>query len=787
MNKANVAVAILAKNAERTIADCLDSIVPFVKQVVVCVEQLTTDHTAKIAKKHGAHVFRNFVVSEEHECSVHGKVLAQHFANARQASFQKLRADVDWFMWLDADDVVKGGEKIATFLEKLAPDVAGVWLPYHYATAGKGGPTTTLFDRERIVRANMPWQWRCRVHEILTPVGRSTESLHWVRTDEVAIYHQSEGHDTAGSARRNILLLEIDLEENSEDPRAWFYLGNQYFALGQWQEAIESYEHSIQSNNPYQLWQGLVYLSMACEKVGDLEQSRLAAFRALDVQPSHPEPYYRLAACYMLAGDVGRTEFWTRLGDSMVDPPAFVFRNPVDRPYNARLTLAQAYAMSGHTSKAKRQLEMAARVIPSKEVLEGITYHRQLEEDAQVADAYVRVLQNNGDLHIPENVWRFGRVRDIVIPRIISSRPSTQPRIIFFCGQSLEPWYPGTLNTTGIGGSETAVIQIAKRFAQAGWKVDVYNNCDYLEGIYDEVGYWDCKRLQENEATDVLVAWRQAAFLDIPISHSKSLLWCHDLNQGPDVREAMSRFDKVLGVSPWHAEYLEQVYGLANVGYVPNGIELERFTEKIDKIPFRCVYASSQDRGLLLLLSLWPAIVSAEPKAELHVAYGWENMDKAIAMGHQDLAQLKERILELLNKVPNVIWRGRIPQSDLARLYQESYCWLYPTQYLEVSCISAMEAMAGGCVPVTSAAGALPETIGDAGIIVTGNTYSRVWKDFWLQCAKAVLFAPDVRIPLMFKGLERARKLSWDNSFEEHWLPLVSGILEGSKNAVVIR
>ena len=789
MPKASVAVAIIARNSEKTIGACLQSLVPHVAQVVVCVDETTTDQTAKVARRNGAKVYSGLKVSEWHECPQHGRVLAQHFAKARQASFDKLRKDVDWWMWVDADDVVKGADKLHALLAPLSPDIAGVWLPYHYAQAGEDGPTSTLFDRERILRANMPWQWVHRVHEVIVPVGRSTESLNWVRTDEVAICHQGQGHDTAGSARRNLLLCEIDLEENPQDMRALFYIGNQYFALSEWAAAAHYYELSMGTDNVYQRWQTAIYLSMSYERLGNVQAMMHWAHVAIDIVPYHPEPYYRLATAGMMGGDVQRCEFWTKLGDQMGDSPFFAFKNPLDKPFNARVTLAQAYGNAGMISRAKTELQRAAAVIPNVPVVqEGIAQYERAEQETLVANAYGQVLSGMDDaqkltLPIPIDVWKYGRVRDVVVPAIMRQRPHTQPRMVVWCGQSSEPWAPPSIDTTGIGGSETAVIQIAKRFVADGWRVDVYNEPDRLEGVHDGVGYWGINRLAANEKAEVMVAWRNPQAYSLPIERRVSLLWCHDLNYGDGAGPAMAEWGRVLGVSAWHRDYLSLVYGVEQVDFVPNGIELARFAGGVKKEPWRCVYGSSPDRGLQTLLRLWPQLLLVEPKAELHVAYGWENIDRLIQMGHGQMAAFKAETMRLLEKVPRVVWRGRLPQSELARLYQESYCWLYPTSFLEVSCISAMEAMAAGCVPVTSAAGALVETIGDAGLVVDGNTYSSAWREFWVHCAKAALLVPDVRVPLAQKGIERAKGLTWDASYEK-WKELVVPMLEGQKEMV---
>lgn len=779
--KAPLAIAIIARDAERTIGACLDSIVPHVEQVVVCVDHRTRDGTAALARRHGAEVRTRFRVSRWHACPAHGRVRAQHFAEARQRSFALLRRDVPFHGWLDADDVVEGGERLVGLLRGLDPEVAGLWLPYHYSRVG--GQTATLFDRERIVRHAVGWQWQHRVHEILTPVGRPTESLQWSRTDDVRIVHQGEGHDTAGSARRNILLLEIELEQDPEDARSLFYLGNQYFALGEWETAAFWYERATGATNAYQLWQTWLYLSMTYEKLGDISGAKSAAYQAMDAAPYHPEPFYRLAAVDgLLRGDVKRCAFWTRLGDQMPEAPFFAFKNPLDRTFNARVTLGNAYANAGEVSRARRELERAHAVVQTPELERGIAEMRALEEDARTADAWARVLEEETAAReaaaIPARVWRFGRVRDVLVPTLLRGRDTTRPRIVFWCGRSLEPWAPPSLNDGGIGGSETAVIEIARRFARDGWRVDVYNDCDRLEGEYESVGYWDCRRLEPGERTDVLVSWRDACASDLSLERRAALLWCHDLHSGPRAGDALARWDRVLGVSMWHTEYLARLYpGTRGIDWVPNGVDLERFAMPTRRVPFRCVYASSPDRGLATLLRMWPEIVAAEPAAELHVAYGWETIDRSVQGGHAALAGLKAEILGLLERTPRVVWRGRLPQDALARLYQESVCWLYPTSFLETFCISAVEAMAGGCVPVTSAAGALPETIGDAGVLVSGNAYGDAWRQFFVSCAKAALLTPEVRRPLAARGPERARALTWDRAYER-WAEIVTPLVE---------
>jgi glycosyltransferase involved in cell wall biosynthesis len=327
------------------------------------------------------------------------------------------------------------------------------------------------------------------------------------------------------------------------------------------------------------------------------------------------------------------------------------------------------------------------------------------------------------------------------------------------------------------------VIHIARLFAEAGWRVDVYNSPDYYEGVHDGVGYWGPERLRPGESCDVLVSWRQPAAIDLPVNARMRLLWLHDLNAGPDAGPQMRRFDRVCGVSQWHADYLREQYDLdpATVGFVPNGIDLARFTET-KKVFGRCVYASSPDRGLDRLLSLWPRIKGREDAPELHIGYGFENIDKRIAAGDQGYAAFKANLMRLIEKTPGVVFHGRLGQQDLAQLYSESWAWLYPTSFLEVSCISSMEAMAGGCVPVCSSVGALKETVGKGGYVVPGLPESKAWPDFYVNVARGVLYEMNTHKAGELAARAQAQQFSWANAFTK-WQSVIAGCLEPQKES----
>ena len=45
---------------------------------------------------------------------------------------------------------------------------------------------------------------------------------------------------------------------------------------------------------------------------------------------------------------------------------------------------------------------------------------------------------------------------------------------------------------------------------------------------------------------------------------------------------------------------------------------------------------------------------------------------------------------------------GRLNSEDVSKLYLKADVWAYPTDFMEIDCITATKAMAANCVPITT-------------------------------------------------------------------------------------
>lgn len=129
-------------------------------------------------------------------------------------------------------------------------------------------------------------------------------------------------------------------------------------------------------------------------------------------------------------------------------------------------------------------------------------------------------------------------------------------------------------------------------------------------------------------------------------------------------------------------------------------------------------YGSSYDRGLDMLLPMWPQVLKAYPDAQLHICYGWDMFNKA-ATNNVERQDWKKKVIKLMDQ-PGIHHHGRVGQEELAKIRRQCGIWAYPTYFTEINCITGLQAQHDGLVPVTMTLGALDETV-QAGIKVDGD------------------------------------------------------------------
>lgn len=208
---------------------------------------------------------------------------------------------------------------------------------------------------------------------------------------------------------------------------------------------------------------------------------------------------------------------------------------------------------------------------------------------------------------------------------------------------------------------------------------------------------------------------------------------------------------------------------MSQIGIVRNGIDLSRFQDRPARQKSRLIYSSSPDRGLDVLLTVFPHIRKAVPEASLHVYYGFDNWEKAVRVRNDLQEMVRLGVIRGLLNQPGVFYHGRVGQKELAQEFLKSELWAYPTYFTETFCITAAEAMASGLPIVTTNLAALTTTVGDTGIMFDGDSRGQVYQTKFMAACIELLKNRDKWEHLSIKGMKRAESFTWSTVVDE-WL-----------------
>lgn len=294
-----------------------------------------------------------------------------------------------------------------------------------------------------------------------------------------------------------------------------------------------------------------------------------------------------------------------------------------------------------------------------------------------------------------------------------------------------------TLKTRGLGGSETALLCVAREFAKRGHRVAVFCECDE-PGTYDGVDYYHHStftRICSVVRWDVLIASRWMEFLSTPSFAGLRILWLHDtMTNKARLWNNVWQTDEIFLLSDFHiADYTEagseeDVLALKVAEFrehmwkTSNGVDMATVeANRRPKVPGKIIYTSRPERGLhYLLQAVFPTLLKEFPDLKLHYAnYSLQGMQVP-----PQVAQIIALSEHLAKQMPGkVVDMGHLTKEQLYQEISSAELLLYPTGFSEISCITAMEAAACGTPIVSTNDFALKETVssGRTGFLINGK------------------------------------------------------------------
>lgn len=306
------------------------------------------------------------------------------------------------------------------------------------------------------------------------------------------------------------------------------------------------------------------------------------------------------------------------------------------------------------------------------------------------------------------------------------------------------PFDGNTIKERSLGGSESAAYYQARELAKLGHRVHLFTGCQHMMES-DKVRYVPVGNVtQEHPLGDQFDHYAQHTPIDVliiqrhPLAFHKQYnsrinIWqLHDLalhRTAGTVQHMTHNITAVTVVSEWHKEQVCKVYGLnpERVFVIRNGVDPalyegdaedikyiklkddRKLSDLIRKDGFNMLYQSRPERGLEHLVRPGGIMDRLRDTTAHLLICGYDNtVDKMRAY--------YEQLGRWASALPNVTYLGALTKPQLATLQKNCDLLCYPTEFEEVSCITAMEAMHAGLPMLTSDCAALKETCEGAGV-----------------------------------------------------------------------
>ncbi len=238
----SVSLCMIVKNEEDNLADCLRSVGDFPSEIIV-VDTGSTDRTVEIAASLGAKVYHFSWVND--------------FAAARNESIR--HATGDWIFWMDADDRLEpdGAAKLKQAIVSGKADVYMCRVVSH----GKGaGSADAIVEHFRLFRNGLGVQFHGALHESIAP-DVIDMGLVVARTN-IEVRHTGYSinfDDYQTKARRNMAIINAELEKNPDDLYWRYHRAASLSILGDQEKAAVDYEAVLADPPPQLNWEIYIY------------------------------------------------------------------------------------------------------------------------------------------------------------------------------------------------------------------------------------------------------------------------------------------------------------------------------------------------------------------------------------------------------------------------------------------------------------------------------------------------------------------------------------------------
>jgi len=714
---------MIVKNEEEILEKCLEQIKDIVDEFVI-VDTGSTDGTKEIIKKYGPLYevpFEDFVTTKNKALEL---------------------ATGEYVLWMDADEILYEGKDIlkihaeegnydavTTRITEGPPDYSMVSMQY---------------DRARMWRRGTFKFVGPGVHEVAVGEGKT------IKDARIFVRHEHLKKDKANTGRgrfeKYVTLLKDSISRGNDLYRAWFYLGRTYKDLNSPLDAIDAYIEYL--NLPSlsftdEVWQAH-YDIACCYKInGEYDKAIKWLMKAIDVDEDRSEAYCLLGDLYFQRQEYNEAISWYKKAIRDIPQDVTLFLSPIYYSIYPKDQLVLCYYFSNNFDKA-----------------------------GEVCKDLISQL-NGRDDRILNNLWWITK--------------KNQSTIFMTLGNTPEPIYGGMINDTGVGGVETTYLELSEELTKSGKNVFLFCNTNEPH-IYKGVYYIPFTQIDDywklNPDIIITSRWFDPFYVE---SSAKKIIWFQDAFFGlPEGKpDLFSKADLVICSSSWHKNYICERLGRSikpeKLKVVPLGIRKSLFGQIVDRNPNKVIYSSNPDRGLEHLIDMWDEITERIPNIQLTVTYGWEGLKtwSGNSEWHDSIKRLQNKCFEKKDQHKNIIFTGRITKLKLAMEMLSSSLLVYPNNFWETFCLTALESQAAGTPMITTNIGALQTVVNnDWNYLIDGSPRSESYQRTFID--KLVELMNDNQKRKIWSEENRKKIYSLDCDWKDisgKWVELMYGLL----------
>lgn len=787
-NQATVCLNMIVKNESHIIENTLNKLCEKINfnYWVIC-DTGSTDNTASI------------ITQFFEKKGIKGEIFYDewiNFAHNRTLALQRAYNKTDLLLVFDADDEIVGD---------IHMPFEALYDEYHFKFGSSSG---TSYTRVLMINNHKEFEFLSVIHEFISCKNGPTKSTTIEGNYYVVSGRSGSRNSDPDKYLKDALILEKAHAEalKSNNPllhRYAFYCANSYKDYGNFEEAIKWYKITLNQKHqwPQEKYVSCLYIYDCYIKLDNKETGFFYLVKAFEYDTERVECLYPLLVHYCCENmnqiaynyylNV-KNFFENKYLDTNMSAKLFTIQDKYNFfvPYYMIL-IADKVQDFNCVIKMYEIIFIKKQKILDEWYIKNLIYNLQfflqyVPKDntmfIKLANEYFNFIHNNGinlqnfDFLSNPIYINNGMLIDKYLIKEITNKPQKfsmeickkSKNILIYTGFSDIEWNYTYMQNNALGGSEKAVGYLSKCFPK---DYNIYISGHVKNETFDNIHY-----IHLNELTTFItstpiytvIVSRYISFYEMfkDCSFYQSFIWAHDidllpygcsLNQTQILTKWNKYINKCICLTEWHKNEFIKKYPiiLDKITLINNGIDTNVFNiiDATKKITNKFIYSSRPDRGLNILLKLWPSILEKMPDATLVVS----------SYGRFPSNDNEKNLKNIMDTYPSITHLGKLNTEQLYREMETSEFWLYPTHWPETSCITALEMLMSEVICLYYPVAGLTDTMDKYGIQIKSNS----------EIETLVTLTVEQKNNLRKNGREYAEQCSWINRYNK-WHNLLS-------------